>query len=342
LAELLNDKELRSLIGTVIQDGDPSCLRPNSYVMRLGRTGEFLTTGKPFELDESGPKKGIRVSPGYSVGIVSYETLDFRRETVQKVLPGCDLHAQLSPTTDLAREGITAPSTSVDAGFVGPLNWTINNTSSVDRRYLVGEKIYRLTIWKLKEGERPESLYAGDYQGQKGYVHSQRRGPPVGMREAEWEDGLTKGGPEEILETLIKSGYPWHLLGHQFKQVDERLETVTHEYSRIHDQMSDLQRDISEIKRTQDGIPETVRGIVKEDGKTLVTQAIREVLKEEAKPMKNQVVLSLGTLIVGLVGLGVATANSKGAQVFLDQYGLVVGLGIVVAAAVVALTTRSK
>ena len=65
MAELLNDVEIRRILGTVIKDGVETSVRPNSYVLRLGSAGEFLTTGKEFSLgDEPGKKKGIKVSPG--------------------------------------------------------------------------------------------------------------------------------------------------------------------------------------------------------------------------------------------------------------------------------------
>jgi len=50
VATILNDVEIKRLIGTVIVDGDPLCIRPNAYVLRLGSKGEFLNTGKEFEL----------------------------------------------------------------------------------------------------------------------------------------------------------------------------------------------------------------------------------------------------------------------------------------------------
>src|SRR5216683_3252909 len=123
MATILNDSELQRLIGTVIIDGDPASIRPNSYVLRLGGEGEFINAGKAFTLGKS--KKGIRVSPGHSVALTALETIDFGPSTVSKIYPGCALHALISPTTDLSREGIVAPTTQVDAGYSGTLNWTI-------------------------------------------------------------------------------------------------------------------------------------------------------------------------------------------------------------------------
>src|SRR5437667_9417390 len=99
MATILNDNEIRKLLGKVILNGDPSCIRPNSYVLRLGDEGEFLNASKEFTLGR--PKKGIRIQPGHSVAITSLETIDFRPATVEKIYTGCALHAILSPSTDL-------------------------------------------------------------------------------------------------------------------------------------------------------------------------------------------------------------------------------------------------
>ena len=127
MAQLLNDKEITELLGSVIENGDKACVRPNSYVLRLGAAGEFHTTGKVFELG-TGPndKKGIVVSPGQSVALTALETINFTRETVKQHFPDCDLHGIVSPTTDLQREGVVAPTTQVDAGYRGTLNWTLS------------------------------------------------------------------------------------------------------------------------------------------------------------------------------------------------------------------------
>ena len=139
MATILNDAELKKLIGTVIHDGDPISIRPNSYILRLGAKGEFLNAGKLFTLGDA--KKGIRIQPGHSVGLTALETVDFSPDTVQKHYHDCALHAFISPTTDLSREGIVAPTTQVDAGYSGTLNWTITNTSSEERRFVYRESV---------------------------------------------------------------------------------------------------------------------------------------------------------------------------------------------------------
>ncbi len=316
MAKILNDTEIARLLGTVIIDGEPACIRPNAYVLRLGPVGEFLTTGKEFQIGSK--KKGLKIQPGQSVGVTAYETLDFRRETVHKIYPGEDLHAIVSPTTDLSREGIVAPTTQVDAGFHGTLNWTFTNTSSEERRFVQKERIYRVTIFKLEKGETPERLYTGDYQSQTGYVRSKRTGPPVGMKDSEWEDGQVKGGPEDMLENLIRSGYPWHILGSRLKEIDRQFKSVTEEYADIHDSINELTRQVGDIRQRQTDAPDTVR----------------RVLREEAGSLQNRWLLGAGSLLLGTLGIGLSITSNRVVWGFLEEHGVLIGLASIIAATV--------
>ena len=319
MAKVLNDVEIRRLMGEVIVDGDVSSVRPNSYILRLGSDGEFLNTGKSFELGRK--KKGIKIQPGHAVGVTAMETIDFRRKTVQQIYPGSDLHGLLSPTTDLSREGIVASTTQVDAGYRGTLNWTLTNTSRDERRFVYGERLYRLTILLLEEGETPGDVYEGHYQERTGYVPSERTGAPVGMKETEWEDASVSGGPENLLDDLIKSGYPWHLLGSRLKEIDQQFKTVTQEYSEIHDAIGGVTKQIQEIRSAQ--------------GDT--SDIVRRVLRQEAGALQNRSLISVGSVGAGIVGLLLATSSNEAAVGLLREYGGLIGLGLILASAMTLL-----
>lgn len=312
VATLLNDAEISKLLGTVIKDGDVESVRPNSYVLRLGSAGEFINTGKAFELGTR--KKGIRVQPGHSVGVTALETIDFRRESVATIYPEHDLHAIISPTTDLSREGIVAATTQIDAGYHGTLNWTLTNTSSDERRFVHKERIFRLTIFKLEKGERPESLYSGDYQSQTGYVRSQRRGAPIGMKDVEWEDGQAKGSPEDLLDNLLKSGYPWHVLGQRLKLIDQQFKSVTEEYADIRETLERLTTDVYGIRDRQGQMSDTVRRAV----------------REEASEFQNRWLIGSGSMLIAAIGLGLSVASNPMAVVLLRDYGVFIGLVLLV------------
>ena len=248
MALILNDTDLKKLFGTVIKDAGDGCIRPNSYVLRLGSRGEFLNTGKEFELGKK--VKGLRIQPGHSVAITAFEKIDFSRDAVEKIFPGADLHGFLSPTTDLSREGIITSSTQVDAGYTGTLNCTIRNTSNHVAEFIYQEKLFRLTIFRLENGEKPETLYGGEYQAKDGYVRSRRGGAPKGMKESEWIDSSMKGSPEEKLGELIDSGYPWNILGTRLKEVDDQLGTITDEYATIGNSIDKLNNQMAKIPST--------------------------------------------------------------------------------------------
>jgi hypothetical protein len=63
-----------------------------------------------------------------------------------------------------------------------------------------------------------------------------------GMRDNEWEDAVAEGGPEALLDNLIKSGYPWHALAQKLKTIDQQFKIVSDEYGAIHDSLNKVRR----------------------------------------------------------------------------------------------------
>ncbi len=320
MAKLLSDKEFELLIDKVLVNGDKSNIKPNSYALRLGKYGEFINTNKHFELGKK--KKGIVVQPGHSVGLTAFETIDFRREVVQKIFPDCDLHAFLSPTTDLAREGIVAPTTQIDAGYTGTLNWTINNTSNVERRFIYKEKLFRLTIFKLEKGETPENVYTGAYQDQEGYVTSRRAGAPIGMRADEWVNSTTEKGPEKLLDNLVNSGYPWNLLGKRLLIIDEQFKSVTEEYSRIYDSMEAMKAEVHELSSEQKNFAQKI------------PTSVRENLKEEATSLQNRWMLGATSMILALIGIILTVVSNETSFSFFKSNGSIIGIVLIILACV--------
>jgi deoxycytidine triphosphate deaminase len=311
MSRILKDTEISKLFESVIAPADPGSVRPNAYVMRLGAGGEFLNAGKQFELGKK--KKGIRIPPGHAVAVTAAETLDFRLETVDKIFPGCALHGFVSPTTDLSREGIVAPSTQVDVGYYGTLNWTLTNASNVERRFTFRERLFRLTIFLLEKEEIPDKPYSGDYQDQHGYVRSRRRGAPVGMREEEWEDPKMEDSPEAVLETLIKSGYPWNALGQRLKIIDQQFKSVSEEYSAIQDSIDRITKDLGAVTESQ----RSAAGALKE--------SIRSVIREETGALQNAWLVRSGAVLAVLVGLAISVLGNQAALGFINRYSVWIG-----------------
>ena len=113
VAKILADHEVRRLLGTVILDADEKRLNPNGIEIRLGKRVRFHSTDEEKELS---PGTFLKVSPGETVTISSYETFYFTKEAISKVFPGCDLMALVTPTTTMMREGIMQTTTKVELG----------------------------------------------------------------------------------------------------------------------------------------------------------------------------------------------------------------------------------
>lgn len=322
MAKILNDQGIKNLLGTIIIDGDDSCVKPNAYVLRLGGEGEFMNTGKDFKI--GGKKKGIRVPPGHSVGITAFETLDFRQETVDHLYPGKALHGILSPVTHLSREGISAPTTQIDAGYNGTLNWTLVNTSGIERNFIYGEEIYRLTILILDDEEKPENFYSGIYQSKTGYVRSERRGAPTGTRDSEWENAFVEGGPEALLEDLIKSGYPWSILGTRLKGIDGRLQEITNEYDKIYERQEESEAKILRALKedVSKEIGEAFRG---EAFQEVIGREVRKTLKEESASLQNRWLLGIGSLFTIFSGAGIAILTNDWVLGVIKEHGSLLG-----------------
>lgn len=317
MATILNDEEIKKIIGRVIVNGDASCVKPNCYVLRLGNSGEFLNCGKEFTLGTK--KKGIKVQPGHSVALTAFETIDFRRETVREIYPNHDLHAFISPSTDLSREGIVAPTTQVDVGYHGTLNWTITNTSNEERRFLAHEKLFRLTIFKLAPGETPIVPYKGEYQDKTGYVRSERKGAPAGMREHEWEDSRMEGGPEALLENLIKSGYPWNLLGQRLQQIGLQFDTVTEEYGEI-------KKSIDKLNKANEDLP--IR--------------IDEIVEKRASDLHFRWSIAAWAWVGGVFGTTLMIVTSDTALNFLKRNGSWIGFVVLLLAVAVGIFNAKR
>jgi hypothetical protein len=223
----------------------------------------------------------------------------------------------------LSREGIVAPSTHIDSGYCGTLNWTITNTSSEERKFLFKEKFFRMVIFKLEKDERPEKLYEGDYQGEIGYVRSQRKGAPVGMRDNEWEDAVVEGGPEALLENLVKAGYPWHALGNKLKEIDSQLKMVSNEYSDIHDVLKGLTSKINTLDEKYNNFSQELR------------KTIKETLSAETTSLQNRWMIGGGSIMAVLVGLILSVTGNENVSNFILKNGTWIGLIIIIVGIVI-------
>jgi deoxycytidine triphosphate deaminase len=178
MAKILADRDIRRLISSVLLNADENLINPNGIELRLGKDVVFHSTGEEAQL---GPGLFLKVNPGESVVISSLEFIDFKADTVRRILPRCMLMGFITPTTTMMREGISQVATKIDAGFRGNLNWGLRNGSTRDLILRYGEPIFKLTIFELAENETPEIAYGhrpnDSYQDTEGIRRSTRSIP---------------------------------------------------------------------------------------------------------------------------------------------------------------------
>ncbi len=318
MAKILADREIRKLISGVIEHADDARINPNGLEVRLGRHVLFQSTGEEKEL---GTDTFLKVLPGESVLISSYESFDFRPETVNAVFPGHTLMAFITPTTTMMREGIMQSSTKIDTGFIGTLNWGIRNSSIKDFILGFGEPIFKLTVFLLDKDESPEVPYGGRekdrYQGTEGIASSARRIPAVIPK------GKTVGSSAERLDPakqLREAGYPF--------------DHISTELTTLHGKFEVVSKDVLLLKQT-----------ISEEGEKLSKKVdtSREAALKEVENLFDRKFLSIAGAIIGCLTIlfgAITFLQSKGITgTALGWAGLIGGAGILL---VVYLLTRRK
>ncbi len=225
MARILADKDIRRLFGTVIQNADEQRINPNGIEIRLGKHVLFQSTDEEKEL---GADMFLKVLPGESVTISSYEQFDFTSETIHKIFPGCNIMAFITPTTTMMREGIVQSSTKVDSGWAGTLNWGLRNSSIRDFVLGYGEPIFKLTFFLLEGDETPEVGY-GDrpndrYQNTDGIARSTRKIPANIPAKRTISSTSEKLDPQKQLR---EAGYPFNHISQELTDLHGKFEIVS-------------------------------------------------------------------------------------------------------------------
>lgn len=225
MARILSDREVKSLLGSVIVGAEEKQLNPNGIELCLGQKIKFISTS---EIKEIPVGYFVKVGPGESALIASLERLDFSRETVQKHFPNAMLMAIITPTTTMIREGIMQAATKVDAGFVGNLNWGFRNSSSKDFILQHGEPLFKLTFFLLEDEEVPEVSYGEKpnhkYQNTEGILPSARRLPVDIPNQKVVSSSFEKLDPKKQLR---EAGHPFSFIGTELTKLDGKFEVVS-------------------------------------------------------------------------------------------------------------------
>lgn len=252
MAKILADKDVRKLLGTVIFNADESRINPNGIEIRLGKYVLFQSTDEEKEL---GPDMFLKVLPGESVTISSYERFDFHKEAIGKLFPGCDMMALITPTTTMMREGIMQSATKVDSGWDGTLNWGLRNSSV--KHFILGycEPIFKLTFFLLEGDEIPDIPYgerpSDRYQSVEGIARSTRKIPANIPKRQTVASSVERLDPNKQLR---EAGYPFNHIGRELTDLQGKWEVVSNDVlllkAAITDETNKLSAKVDDSQKT--------------------------------------------------------------------------------------------
>ncbi len=251
MARILADHEIKRLLGSVLIGGSEDYINPNGIELRLGKHVHFCSTEEEKEIPTD---CFLRVNPGETVIISSFEKIDFTADTVQTIYPSSMLMGLITPTTTMMREGISQVSTKIDAGFRGVLNWGLRNGSIRDLIIQQGEPIFKLTIFLLDELELPQIPYGeretNGYQDVDGVVRSARRIPVDIPKRKIVSSSFDKLDPRKQLR---EAGYPFDHIGTEIVNLHGKFEVVSKDVILLKDEFQRRTNELSEKIMTETG-----------------------------------------------------------------------------------------
>lgn len=301
MAMILPDREIKKLIGTVLEDADEKFINPNGIQLRLGGSVRFLSTNEGKELLED---QYLRVSPGEHIIFSSLEKINFSKEAVQSIYPGCALMAFITPTTTMMREGISHASTKIDPGFHGVLNWGLQNNSTKDLSIGYGEPMFKLTIMKLDEREHPDALY-GDfpekdtYQNTDGIKRSSRQIPADIPEDKIVRSGLDKIDPKERLKG---AGYPFNHISSELVEIQGDFKFISDEVEAIKRQ---FKKNSLEMEKKIENTSQELKQKIEENTSTL-QESIKDMKENLTDKINSVFTQKVYTLLMGIVGVMVS------------------------------------
>jgi deoxycytidine triphosphate deaminase len=297
VANILADREIRKLIGSVLIGADEKYLNPNGLELRLGKQVLFHSTGEEAALE---PGKFLKVSPGESVSIASVEQIDFTAPTVQRHFPGKMLMAFITPTTTMMREGISQVATKIDAGFRGMLNWGLRNGSTKELILEYGEPIFKLTLFLLDSNEAPEVAYGGrpndTYQGSAGIVRSSRKIPADLPKDRVVSSSFAKLDPKKQLR---EAGYPFDHIGTELTQLHGKFEVVSKDVLLLKE---NFESRASELSKKIEAETSTLAGKL-EDARKNVLEKVEALFDQKFLRIVGVVIGAAPVMYAGLIFL---------------------------------------
>jgi deoxycytidine triphosphate deaminase len=257
---VLADREIKKLLGSVIQGSEEALINPNGIELRLGEHVRFMSTG---EIHTITAGSYLKITPGESALISPFEKIDFWHATVEKVFPGGALMGLITPTTTMMREGIIQAATKIDPGFEGLLNWGLRNSSYKDLIIGHGEPMFKLTLWLLERDEVPDIEYGGrsadKYQHTEGIKISGRRIPADIPKNKIVSSSMQKLDPKKQLR---EAGYPFDHIGSELIRLDGKFEMVSRDVASLTEKIEgETKSVVGKIEETKDWLVEHVENL---------------------------------------------------------------------------------
>lgn len=328
MTRILADRDLKTLLGTVIKEADESLLNPNGIELRLGKDVLFHSTGEEMSLEEG---SFLKVNPGETVSISSIEKIDFRAEATQNFFPDSMLMGFITPTTTMMREGISQVATKIDAGFMGDLNWGLRNGSVNPLLLRYGEPIFKLTVFMLEADEVPEAPYGegtnDSYQNTQGITRSKRQIPASIPKNRVVSSSFDKLDPKKQLR---EAGYPFDFIGTELTSLHGKFEVVSKSVAVLKD---DFERRTKELSSKIDGETTTLAAKIEE---------VRTAILERVEILFDKKLQRVIGVIVGMIPLmygGVSVLENGFDQRTVGFISALAGIAILV---VTYLLTRSN
>jgi deoxycytidine triphosphate deaminase len=337
MANVLPDREIKTLLGRAIIGGSQECIRVNSYEVRLGHKARFDSTGEQVDIPEG---HFLEIEPGDFVAVESLEIFDLSVPTIRKLGKMNGVFAWITPTTTMMREGFLFASTKVDAGYKGNLNWGIRNSSVKTVKLRQGEHLFKLTFMELTDGERPDRFYGDDkgdhYQDTHGIKESARTLPVDIPERLVVRRSQRKVDP---IKQLTQAGYPFNHIGTELIELQGKFEVVSKDVALVKNGFDNLQRVLGEkIERETGTLSKSISELgEKMDAKITKTFADQFGLYFDSRMLRVYgVVGSIFTTALGLYKLVIQTtpASKQG-------YALCV-IGLILLGATIFLTRTSR
>lgn len=333
MANVLPDREIKRLLGSAILDGSEGCIRINSYEVRLGHRAKFDSTAEEVNIPTG---HFLEIEPGDFVTVESLESFDFSLPTLEQLGKQNGIFAWITPTTTMMREGFLFASTKVDAGYKGHLNWGIRNSSVKTVKLQQGERLFKLTLIELSEGERPDKFYGEDrqdqYQGTAG-IRDSARMIPASIPDSH----ILRRTQQKIdpIKQLTQAGYPYNHIGTELIALQGKFEVVSGDVAAMKTMFDNLG---AKIDKESESLNTAIGGLPEK-----IDKGIRDTFSDQFHLYFDQrmqriigIVFTLGTFAAALYKGLIQGASQT------TQFYWLVGLGVLLLIATLALTRSPK